>query len=84
MGNGFIPRQVQSTGQVLCRLNGLFLHHKILARGAISLRITRGRLNFHFQISIFRTHSCPSGQVFAGHSLYQTLKSKTLPIRIIS
>jgi hypothetical protein len=32
MGNGFIARQVQSAGQVLRGLNGLFFHGKILAR----------------------------------------------------
>ncbi len=33
VGNGFIARQAQPAGQVLCWLDGLLFHDEILTRG---------------------------------------------------
>ncbi len=38
MGDGFVAGQVQSTRQILRRLDGLFFHAKILARWLTSFR----------------------------------------------
>ena len=85
MGNGFIPRQIQSPGQVTRRLNGLFFHDKILARALSSFRprLINTRIAAFSFTSFTSLTSCTSGQFFAEHVLSHTLKSGGFAMRIM-